>query len=337
MYFVDQKTWKNNRNELTNSFMLNRSEVIDPNINKQIALSQLNTFLPPSGVTSNQLEDPLIIGGIFSGIIYATGGTVGGWIIHPTTLSTATIVLDSASQQIDVGTGGNRITFDGPTGSISSTANTWQLFGSGVTKGMVKKSNVLASRQGDLASGTQVIAHGLGKIPDRVFIAANKLIGTNTVAWSRGVFDASGQNCLYETLDNRGFLADYIYKEVPSGAVDGLNKVFVLANTIRQIANVWVDGGIYLGGVAVTFSNTITLDDAPTTSIFVDYWEDVSTGTSPSADSSSGNSIFIQDGVDDAGTQEATITVDATNVTIAWTKTGTTTANNIHLSILTEG
>lgn len=62
----------------------------------------------------------------------------------------------------------------------------------------------------------------------------------------------------------------FIQKEVPTGLINGVNKVYTLANTPTQVADVYVDGAIY-----TTFtdaSGTLTLVDAPTTTIYVDYW-----------------------------------------------------------------
>ena len=65
-----------------------------------------------------------------------------------------------------------------------------------------------------------------------------------------------------------------IKKEIPVGPIDGSNKSFTLANVPSQIDDVFMDGAIY-----TTFSlvgQVITLVDAPSVSLFVDY----STGTS---------------------------------------------------------
>lgn len=63
----------------------------------------------------------------------------------------------------------------------------------------------------------------------------------------------------------------FISKEVPVGLVNGVNKVYTLANLVNVIDDVFVDGAIYLGVVTVA-GDVITLADAPTASIFVDYW-----------------------------------------------------------------
>jgi len=64
----------------------------------------------------------------------------------------------------------------------------------------------------------------------------------------------------------------YYLNEVPTGDVDGVNTVFETANNIFTLVAVFVDGVVYTGDI--TFDeNEITLDDAPTSSIFVDYYD----------------------------------------------------------------
>lgn len=61
-----------------------------------------------------------------------------------------------------------------------------------------------------------------------------------------------------------------IIKEIPSWAIDWVNKVFTFINDIDYINDLWFDGAIY-----TSFSvngNQITLTDAPTISIFADYF-----------------------------------------------------------------
>lgn len=71
-----------------------------------------------------------------------------------------------------------------------------------------------------------------------------------------------------------------IRKEIPLGAINGINKTFTLANEIGMIDDVFMDGVIY---TSFSFSgNQLTLSDAPTLSIFVDY---STTSTTPSTDS----------------------------------------------------
>ena len=60
-----------------------------------------------------------------------------------------------------------------------------------------------------------------------------------------------------------------IKKEIPSGAINGVNKVFTLLNTPTQIDDVFMDGAIYTSFSIV--GNILTLTDAPTLSLFVDY------------------------------------------------------------------
>ena len=64
-------------------------------------------------------------------------------------------------------------------------------------------------------------------------------------------------------------MAQLIINEIPVGDIDGINKVYTLANDIQAITDLLVDGAEYTG---YTFSwTTITLNDAPTASILSDY------------------------------------------------------------------
>jgi len=60
-----------------------------------------------------------------------------------------------------------------------------------------------------------------------------------------------------------------IRKEVPTWAIDWVNKTFILLNTPKFIDDIFFDGAIYTTFVLV--DKTLTLVDAPTTSLFVDY------------------------------------------------------------------
>jgi hypothetical protein len=61
----------------------------------------------------------------------------------------------------------------------------------------------------------------------------------------------------------------YVSKEVPTGAVNGSNKVFTWLNVPVQFDDLWIDGAIYTAYSLV--GNVMTLVDAPTVSIFGDY------------------------------------------------------------------
>lgn len=61
-------------------------------------------------------------------------------------------------------------------------------------------------------------------------------------------------------------------KETPTGVVDGSNKTFVLAHTILQVDDCWIDGAVYLGSYTIV-DKTITFADAPQVSIYVDYYD----------------------------------------------------------------
>jgi hypothetical protein len=65
-------------------------------------------------------------------------------------------------------------------------------------------------------------------------------------------------------------MATFVAKEVPVGTIDGFNKTFQLANAASQIDDVFIDGAVY---VDFAINGTIlTLTDAPSLSVFVDYW-----------------------------------------------------------------
>lgn len=62
----------------------------------------------------------------------------------------------------------------------------------------------------------------------------------------------------------------FIPKEIPSWVIDGINKIFTLLNDVDYITSVYLDGAIY---VDFTLSGkVITLSDAPTSTIYVDYY-----------------------------------------------------------------
>lgn len=64
-----------------------------------------------------------------------------------------------------------------------------------------------------------------------------------------------------------------IENEIPSGSIDGVNKVFNVAYTIFQIDSVWVDGEIVFNTAYTYLDKTITLDEAPTVDIYIDYFD----------------------------------------------------------------
>lgn len=72
-----------------------------------------------------------------------------------------------------------------------------------------------------------------------------------------------------------------IRKEIPTGTIDWVNKVFVLANTPDFIDDIFFDGAIYTSFSLIW--NILTLTDAPEYSLFVDYetwWSEPFTTTS---------------------------------------------------------
>lgn len=62
----------------------------------------------------------------------------------------------------------------------------------------------------------------------------------------------------------------FINDEVPTGLINSSNKVFTLLNTPSQMVSVEMDGANYVNYVLV--GNILTLTDAPTTSVYVDYF-----------------------------------------------------------------
>jgi len=67
----------------------------------------------------------------------------------------------------------------------------------------------------------------------------------------------------------------FISKEIPTGVINGSNTVFTLAYTPYQVDDIWIDGGIYEGSVSVA-GNQLTLGDAPSFTIYVDYFDSAS-------------------------------------------------------------
>lgn len=63
----------------------------------------------------------------------------------------------------------------------------------------------------------------------------------------------------------------FIPKEVPSGVVDWANTVFNTQFPIVQIDDVFVDWVIYTWSISINWTE-VTLWDAPTASIFIDYY-----------------------------------------------------------------
>lgn len=109
------------------------------------------------------------------------------------------------------------------------------------------------TRAGDTASGSQTIAHGLGRTPRFVRIRANKAISATVVANSDGTYNGSTTASINSTVN---------------------------------------------GGATIAIADTTRI-------------------------------IIIQDS--NTNTQEATIAVDATNITLTWTKSNTPNSNLINM------
>ena len=68
----------------------------------------------------------------------------------------------------------------------------------------------------------------------------------------------------------------YHLNETPVGTVNGVNTTFTTANTLYQAVTITVDGVIYTSGVTFTTS-TFTLEDAPTASVTISYYDEATT------------------------------------------------------------
>src|SRR3990167_7984172 len=123
--------------------------------------------------------------------------------------------------------------------------------------------NGVSSRAGDAASGSEVIAHGLGRVPKFVRIKAYWGAGNSSIAMSLGVYNGT------------------------------------------TVATVWL----------VFASSTAELSGTDTTNIIV-----LNNDDSPPDPS-----------------QVATIAIDATNITLTWTKTGSTLTQTLHFMWEAEG
>lgn len=145
---------------------------------------------------------------IVSGNITATSGTIGGWTIGANTLTGGSVVLNSNTQVITVGTGANQITLDGTTGTIHSNGSTWVMGGNGVISGVVLWKNGTTTKNAADASGTQNIAHGIGYIPKKVRIKAIALNGgANTYSLSaETVYNGTTQSSESHYCVGGGFL-----------------------------------------------------------------------------------------------------------------------------------
>ena len=65
----------------------------------------------------------------------------------------------------------------------------------------------------------------------------------------------------------------YNLNETPAGLVNSVNKEYTTTNTLYQAVIITVDGVVYTGD-AVFVDNTFTLDDAPTTTITISYYDE---------------------------------------------------------------
>lgn len=103
--------------------------------------------------------------------------------------------------------GGNITVVTESQANNSTNAASTAYVDTGLTATAVAFNNVIATRAGNTAAGTQTIAHGLGKTPRLVKIYATFLVpqstsGTaNAVAVSSGAYNGTNTNCIwYSTL-----------------------------------------------------------------------------------------------------------------------------------------
>ena len=64
-------------------------------------------------------------------------------------------------------------------------------------------------------------------------------------------------------------MAQIISNEIPTGLINGVNKSYTALNDVQQITDVIMDGAEYFD--FTVNGNVITLSDAPTLSIHIDY------------------------------------------------------------------
>lgn len=143
---------------------------------------------------------------IISGNITATSGTIGGWTIGATTISSANITLDSGNNKITIGSS-NGIIIDGANHKITSSDGTaWILNGDGTVSGFTSSpTNGVFQITGGANPQTKTVTHGYGTTPKRITIYAIGGLGagataaTENLGFSNGHWDASGQSCVYGT------------------------------------------------------------------------------------------------------------------------------------------
>lgn len=62
-----------------------------------------------------------------------------------------------------------------------------------------------------------------------------------------------------------------ITKEIPTGTIDGSNTTFTTLHDISIVDDIFIDGEYYEGSFVIQ-GKTIELDDAPNTSLYIDYY-----------------------------------------------------------------
>jgi hypothetical protein len=193
---------------------------------------------------------PIAVGDNDPRFVTDSGGTLNGTtnkLIDQTSV-TATATANKVARRNAAGDLAVNTT---PTNGTDATSKTYT-----DTKATIY-ANGTTTRAGNTASGTQNIAHGLGKTPTYIRITARKLI-TGLIISSDGVYNGTTTSCVFLYMS-------------PAGGVNSAS--------------------------GVDSTNIILIDE-------------VDIG---------------------ANRQEATVTVNATNIVLSWTKSGTTSSDDINI------
>lgn len=74
-------------------------------------------------------------------------------------------------------------------------------------------------------------------------------------------------------ISRPGPASKYVANETPTGTINGSNTSFTVANACAKMINVVLDGLEYFNFTITAGTTTLTLTDAPTTSLTVDYFK----------------------------------------------------------------
>ena len=177
-------------------------------------------------------------------------------ITVPTTLLSGTITLS----QIGAGTQGDIL--------YATTAGAWAKLAAGTSGRFLTTQGAgadptwtagaplpvltcgTAVRAENTASGSQTIAHGLGKTPTRVrFVAGKTYLSESNEQWSEGCWDGSGQHCIYFAEHTAGAYGNddthaiAVYKD---GGSNG--QIAVVTVDATNITLTWTKAGTGVDG-----------------------------------------------------------------------------------------